>query len=406
MPISQGVFKQTRIARQSAKGTLAPSGGGQIIRREQSTFELQKETYDTSSEITSTRNLTSSRHGVRLVQGNVNGIFSPGTYADPISSVLCRDFATVAAITGVSITVAGTGPTYTITRAAGSFLTDGVKVGMGVRLTAGTFNVANLNKNLSVTAVTATVLTVLVMNRTALVAEGPIASATVTIPGKVTFAATSGHTNVYHTVEEWMPDVPFSERNLDCKFTQANLSLPGTGNAKIVMNATGLNQTTAATAYFTAPAAETTTEALVAASGLLLVGNVSQSIITDLSIEIDSNGTPADGVVGSDIRPDVFTGKIMVKGSFTAYFDSGTIPDLFSNEVSTSILSTLTAGSAANADFVAIAMSDVRVNSNTPDDNETGLKRTYNYTAVLNKLGGAALATQFTTITIQDSAAP
>lgn len=406
MPISQGVFKQTRIARQSTKGTLAPPGGGQIIRREQSTFELQKEIDDTSSEITSTRNLTSSRHSVRLVQGNVNGIFSPGTYADPISSVLCRDFAAVAAITGASIAVAGTGPTYTLTRAAGSFLTDGVKVGMGVRLTAGTFNVANLNKNLLVTAVTATVLTVLVMNRTALVAEGPVASATVTIPGKVTFAATSGHTNIYHTVEEWMPDVPFSERNLDCKFTKANLSLPGTGNAKIVMNATGLNQTTAATAYFTAPAAETTTEALVAASGLLLVGNVSQSIITDLSIEIDSNGTPADGVVGSDIRPDVFTGKIMVKGSFTAYFDSGTIPDLFSNEVSTSILSTLTAGSAANADFVAITMSDVRVNSNTPDDNETGLKRTYNYTAVLNKLGGAALATQFTTISIQDSAAP
>jgi hypothetical protein len=94
-----------------------------------------------------------------------------------------RAFAAVAAITGLSITIAGSGPTYTVTRAAGSWLTDGVKVGQVGRLTAGSFNAANLNKNL-VICVTATVLTVMPVNGVALVAEGPIAAATWTPPAR------------------------------------------------------------------------------------------------------------------------------------------------------------------------------------------------------------------------------
>ena len=407
MPISQGVFKTTRIARQTAKGTLALTTGGQIVRREQSTFELAKESYTTESEITSTQQLLSNRHGVRLVNGKVTGILSPATYSDPLSAVLRRDFATVAAITAASITIAGTGPSYTLTRGTGSFLTDGIKFGMGVRLTAGTFNVANLNKNMLVTSVTATVLTVMTMNASLpLVAEGPIAGATLSVPGKVTFSPVTSQTVVYHTVEEFYPDVPFSERNLDVKFTQASLSLPGTGNAKIDLTAIGLNQTNATTAYFTAPASETTSQSLVAASGVLLLGGSAIATVTDLSISIDGKGQPADGVVGTDIRPDVFVGKVMVSGSFTAYFDSGAIPALFVGEVSTSIASALASGSAANADFMTFTMSDVRINTSTPSDNETGLKRTYNYVAVLNAAGGAGTASERTTLSVQDSQAP
>lgn len=406
MATSQGIFKQTRIARQSVKGTLATAGGvSQILRRESSTFELSKESYTTESEITSTQQITSSRHGVKLVNGKVSGILSPGTYADPLSAVLRRDFTAVTPITAASITIAGSGPSYTLTRASGSYLTDNIKVGYVVRLTAGSFTGSNLNKNLLVTAVTALVLTVMVLNGAGMVAEGPIATSTVTVPGKITYVPASGHTVTWHTVEEWMSDVPFSERNLDVKFTQANLSLPGTGNAKIDFTANGLNQTNATVAYFSAPSAETTTQSLVAASGLLLVGGVTQAIVTDLSISIDGKGKPADGVVGTDIRPDVFTGKVMVSGSFTAYFDSATLPGLFTGEVSTSIVSALTSGSAANADFQSYTMSDVRLNSSTPTDEETGSKRSYSFVAVLNAAGGAGVATEKTTLQVQDSQA-
>lgn len=404
MAIAQGVAKQVRFKRQSAKGSLAGASGGQIMRRETATFELAKETYDTASEITSRRQLISSRHGVKIVNGSLSGILSPGTYADQLAALLMRDFAAVTSITGASITIAGAGP-YTLTRAAGSFLTDGIKIGMVVRLTAGTFNAANLNKNLFVTGVTATVLTVLVLNGSTLVAEGPIASATVAVPGKVTYVPETGHTNIYYTVETWHPDVAVSERNLDVKITQADISLPGSGNAGVQFTSLGLDQTKDVTAYFTAPTAETTTEALVAANGVLLVNGVAQAVVTDVSISVNGNGNAADGVVGTNIRPDVFMGKLMATGSFTAYYDGGVIPDLFINETDTSVVCALVTGNLANSDFMTIAMSKLNLTTSSPEDNETGLKRTYNFTAEFNAAGGAALATHATTIQLQDSQA-
>ena len=404
MTIAQGTKKQVRFKRQSSKGTLAGTSDGQIVRRTSATFELAKETYNTADEITSKRQLTSVRHGVRLVNGSLAGLLSPGTYADQLSALLLRDFAAVADITGLSITIAGSGP-YTITRGTGSFLTDGIKVGMVVRLTDGSFDADNLDKNLFVTGVTALVLTVLVLNGSDLTAEGPIASATVSVPGKVTYVPETGHTNIYYTVEEWYPDASHSERNIDVKITQAALALPGSGNATVNFTATGLDQTTDTTAYFTSPAAETTTDVLVAAAGALLVNGTSQAVITDLSFDINGSGTPADGVVGADIRPDVFMGKVMVTGSFTGYFEGGTIPNLFVNETETSIVCALAAGAEADADFMTITLSALKLNSSTPDDNETGLKRTYNFEATYNAAGGAALANTATTIQIQDSAA-
>ena len=73
---------------------------------------------------------------VGLLAGTLNGELSPGTYADFMAAALRRDFAAVSALTGLSITIAGSGPTYTVTRASGSWLTDGFKRGRVVRLTA------------------------------------------------------------------------------------------------------------------------------------------------------------------------------------------------------------------------------------------------------------------------------
>lgn len=406
MALSQGTNAQLRFKRQSAKGTLAGTTLGQILRRETATFELQKETYDTSSEITSTQQITSVRHGVRQVNGSINGLLSPGTYSDLIGALLRRDFAAVTASTGLGLTIAGSGPTYTVTRGTGSWLTDGYKSGMVVRLSVGTLNAANISKNLLITTVTsATVLTVMPLNGVALVAEGPVTGCTVTATGKVSYVPKTGHTNIYYTFESWEPDVPSSEVNQDVQIADAQFSLPGSGNAKITFSAVGLDQTRSASVYFSSPTSETTTDVAVAASGLLLVNGSSIATVTDLNFSINGNVNPADGVVGSNVRPDVFRGKIMVEGSFTAYFDSTTIPNLFLNETETSIISALAAGTSATADFISIAIPRIKLKSDSPDDNETGRKRTYNFTAIYNAAGGSGVTTEQTTIQIQDSAA-
>ena len=71
------------------------------------------------------------------VDGPFTGELSPGTYKDFMAAAVRKAFAAVAAITGMSITIAGSGPTYTVTRGAGDFIAGGIKLGMVGRLTAG-----------------------------------------------------------------------------------------------------------------------------------------------------------------------------------------------------------------------------------------------------------------------------
>jgi hypothetical protein len=404
MTIAQGTSKQVRIARQSAKGTIADANGGKILRREQATFDLQKETYDTASEITTKQQLLNSRHGVRLVNGKLDGFLTPGTYAEEIAAVLRRDFTGVTAITDNDVTAAVTsGFAGTFTRATGSWLTDGVKIGMVVTPTGYTGGgAANNGRRFLVTGVTATVLTVFALDKTAVAAIAGGDNVTFTIPGKVTYVPESGHTNYYHTVEEWYSDASISERNLDVQVGAIDFSIPGSGNAKISFAFVGLDQEKDTTAYFTSPDAESTTPALTSATGALIVNGDRQATITTLSVKIDPKLSPADGVVGADIRPDVFRGKVMVTGSFSCYFEGGTVPDLYRDETSTSIVVALTSGIGAGAEFVTLSIPQIDLNSSTPDDGELGLKRTYSFTAEYNPTSGA---NQQTTIMVHDSQA-
>lgn len=403
MAIAKGASKLLILKRQAGKGTLADgSSGGQIMRRETSTFDNAKESYTTESEQTSRKQLTSSRHGPVTVNGSLTGLFSPGTYADAFAALMMREWTLVPALTGLTITVAGTGPTYTFTRSAGSWLTDGAKIGRVWRPTAGL--AVGSRRNYLIVGVTATVLTVMPLNRKAPVIEAAVAAVAGSFPGGITFIPETGHTDIYYTAEEWFPEVPRSQRNRDVKVGAATVRMPGSGNAGVDFTFIGLEQTKAATRYFTAPAAETTTGVMVAASGALIVNGVRRGTITDLSMTIDARAAVADAVVGDTIRPDVFTGKVMVSGSFTAYYDSADIPDLYDDEVDTSIVSALAAGSEDLADFNTFSLHKVKLNTSTPDDVETGLKRTYSFVAVYNSGGGAALATNATTLEMQDSA--
>jgi len=402
MAIAKGANKLLIAKRQTAKGTLAvPGTGGQIIRRDTSTFDRAKESYTTESEQTSRKQLMSSRHGAVTVNGSVSALFSPGTFADFFAALLMREFTAIPNITGITATVAGAGPTYTITRTTGSWLTDGAKIGRIIRPTGGV--AVGSRRNMLIVGVTALAITVIPLNRKAPAIETAVAASTFSFPGGVTFVPETGHTDVYYTFEEWFPEVPRSQRNQDCKAASVNVRLPGSGNAGLDWTFLGLDQLRDPARYFAAPANETTTGVMVAAGGALIVNGTRRGTVTDLSLSLDARGAVADPVVGDVIRPDVFTGKLMASGSFTAYYDSADIPDLYDDETETSIVSALAASNADLADFNTFSLHKVKLNSSTPDDVETGLKRTYNFVALFNDLGGPLLSANATTIELQDS---
>lgn len=403
MPQSSGVFKQVAIKREAIYGNIPAAAGAQLLRRTSSKINLAKDTYQ-SNEIRPDLQIADYRHGVRRVKGSISGELSPKTYADQLSAVVKRDFTAAPSSASLSITIAGTGPSYTVTRAAGSFITDGFKIGDVVRLTAGAFNAANLNKNLWITALTATVATVSVINGTTLVAEGPVTGATFAAPGKKTFVPVSGHTDVSYSIEHFFSDISQSEVFSGCKFDKAAIKLPATGMATLDLDVVGQNITTAATRYFTSPTAVTTTATVAAVNGLLSVAGVGQTTVTSLEFTIDPKYS-GDPVVGANQVPTLFAGSVNVTGQFTAYFTDNVLRDLFLNETEASISVVLTTDNTGTADFIAFSLPRVKLGGGDKDDNQQGVVQTFPFQTLLNNAGGTGQATEQTTISIQDSAA-
>lgn len=403
MPIASGVFKQLAYKVESTWGTAPSASGAQALRRTSSTLDLSKETYQ-SAEIRPDLQLSDFRHGVRSVQGRISGDLSPGTHKDFMAAILKRDYAAVSAITGASITIAGSGPTYTVTRAAGSFLTDGVKVGDVVRLTAGSFNAANLNKNLFVVSLTSTVATVIVLNGSSLTAEGPVASATVLVVGKKTFVPTSGHTDKSFSIEHWFSDIAQSELFSGCKATACAINLPPSGIATVDWDFMGKNVATSTSQYFTSPTAATTTGSLAAVNGVVRIGNTTVATLTGLSLNIAANFT-GEAVVGSNTRPVMAPGRVLVTGQATCYFEDATYRDAFLNETEISLMAAFTSDNTAAADFVSFVLPRVKFGGSSKDDGEKGIVQTIPFQALLNTAGGAGTATEATTLIVQDSQA-
>ena len=403
MPIATGIAKQVRYKAEATYNTAPGAASAQLLRRVESTIGIEKETYQ-SAELRTDYQIADFRHGTRKTSGSIKGELSPRTYSDFIAAALRRDFAAVTAIASASITIAGAGP-YTITRAAGSFLTDGVKAGDVIRLSVGSFNANNLLKNIYVVSLTATVLTVIVPNGSTLTAEGPIATSTVTVVGKKTFTPTTSHTDKSFAIEHWFSDAVLSELYTGCKIATLDLALPPSGMSTIdvgLMGSGGI--TTAGAAYYTAPTAATTTGIAAAVNGVLYIAGSAVATCTGLSLKVDG-GYSGDPVVGSNIMPAIFAGRVNVTGQFSAYFDAATYRDAFLNESELAISVVLTSDNAANADFLAINVPRIKLGSAQRTDGEKGLMLTADFQALYNSAGGTGISSEQTTLSIQDSAA-
>lgn len=406
MPIASGINKTIAYKKQTALGTTATGSGGQLIRRETATFNQTKDTYE-NNEIVSHQQSTGATHGIARSAGTINGLLSGSSYSALMGSLLRKDFVATSALTGLSLTIAASGSNYTITRGAGDFLTGGIKIGDVVQITAGAVNANNLNKNLVVVGVTATVLTVNVLNSGAtMTAEGPIASCTITVPGKKAWVPTTGHTNDYYTFEEWYSDLTRSHVYPDMQIGMADVSVPATGNVTAAFGLVGLGgKTESGTQSLTSPTAATSTNVMSSVAGAVYVGGVRYTNITSFSLKIDGQVNPGEAVVGSNTVGDVYRGRIKVSGSFSFVYDADTLGANFLDETATSLIAVLADARTAAANTVAFVLPRVKFFSNDADDGEKQIVRTVNFTAEINGSGGASLASHQTIVSIQDSQA-
>lgn len=407
--IATGVFKKVAIKRQAAQGTIAPAGAAgtaQYMRRVSSTLNLAKASYG-SGEILVSQQRRDFRHGVRSVAGSISGELSVGGYQLPFEGVL-RKTAIAGATTGAvaDITAASSGAgtkSGTLTRAAGSYLIDGFKIGEVVVMT-GSPGAANNNKNLLITALTATVMTVRTLDGSDIAGAAAGAGTTVAMRGKKTFIPQSGHTRDYFTIEHWFSDIAESERFVDTVFTGATITLPATGLATVEFPALGLDMQTGAAEYFTTPAGAPTGPILAAVNGAIIVNGVVVANVTGLTITIAGGYAAPGGIVGSNIDPDIFPGTFTVDGSVTALFVSASLRDLFINETEFAIVGAFTGDNTALAPVMSFIIPRCKFNGADKDDVATGITQTLPFAALENTAGGTGIANEATTIEIQDSA--
>lgn len=401
--IASGVAKRTAYKAETTWGTAAGSSGAQYLRRVASTLSLRKATYE-SAEIRRDYQRNDFRHGVKSVEGSISGELSAGTYEDLIAAAVRKAFVSVSAITGLAITIAASGSDYTITRGSGSFLTDGIKAGHVVRLTAGSFTAGNLNNNLLVRSLTASALTVRTLNGSSLTAEGPISSATVTVPGKVSYVPTASHTDTSFSIEDWHDDISVSHLFTGCKVNEMNIALPPTGLATAEFGFMGKDLTTASSQYFSSPTAETTTGALAAVNGLLLAQGSVVGLLTGLSFGLKGNMS-AEAVVGQNTYAGITEGRVTIDGQATALFQDATLRDYFLNETEVSLVAVLSASGVNAADFMAFTLPRVKFGGAQIDDGEKSLILTMPFTALYNNAGGSGTSSEQTTLNVQDSQA-
>ena len=401
MPISKGTAKQVGYKRESSFGVLAGNTSGKLLRRVTANFNLTKETYE-SAEIRTDRQVADMRHGVRSADGTLNGELSSASYADFMGSVVGKDFVAVSLGSAVQTTVTAVGSVYTLVRATGSWLTDGLKVGMVVR-TTGLTAAGDNSKNLLVASLTATNAVVVPLNGSTMTAQPTATSVTVTSPGKQTFVPATGHTDDSYTVEEFYADIAQSEVYTGMKVNSLAVQLPATGLTTIDVAFAGKDLTqTGTTQYFTSPTAQGTTGIFAAVNGVMLVQGAPVALITSADFTIE-RATENATVVGSNSTADIFTGRIRVSGNMSVYFQDAVFRDYFDDETPVSLVLSVTADSSATANFVAFTLPKVKLGSFTKDDTELGLTASTSFQALLNDVTTAGLPA--TTIQIQDSAA-
>jgi hypothetical protein len=342
--------------------TLAGATGGYQFRVNRGGMNLTKSPIN-SNEIRPDGLVTRGRHGQRDVKGSYEGDLSLATF-DPLFEGGFRNTwgaaLSITQATGAMSSATLSVAAHAITASGGSWITAGLRIGDVIRLTAG-FVSGNLNRNLRVTALTATVITV---QETLTVEAGPLSTYTVARP-KTLLMGTAPHS---FTVEETHLDIDASEVFTGCRVGKTAFSLTPNNMSLVTFDFVGADQqimTSGSSPYYTAPT-DTTSIGMTAVEAAILLNGVTIADLTkfDIAIDLKAAGT---NIVGATITPDVFTNRMEVTASI-----GGLMQDLqhiqdFISETQFSLQALFTENEAEPKDFFSVYVPNFTFASGSKD---------------------------------------
>lgn len=298
------------------------------------------------------------RLGGKSVAGSYNVELSQGSFDTLIEALMRSTWVSTVAITQTAMTSITTtaGPPGTIVAAAGSWITQGVRVGDIVILT-GHADAANNSKLLHVTAVTTTTVTVaetLTTNAT------PDATFTLTIQKKIITA--SPYTRRSFTIEEYWQDIDLSEQFLGCRVVSMQIRLQPNGMALATFGFVGMDRSllaSGASPYFTSPT-EYTSIALVADDATIRYRGAAMAQFTGLELNFQITAA-GQSVLGSLVSPDVYDNDMAVSGQLTRVVDDHDDHTAFDAETEFEIECTLVEPEAEPKSFLHLFFPRVKI---------------------------------------------
>lgn len=329
--------------------TLAGASAGTQFRVNRGGLNLAKAPIN-PGEIRPDGMVTRGRHGQRSVAGNYEGDLSLGTFDGLFVGGFRSPFTALATITqatagmsSATLSVAA----HSITASTGSFITSGLRIGDVIRATVGLVS-GNLNRNLRITGLTATVITVA---ETMTVEAGPIATWTLIRPKKLLM----GVTPASFTVEETDQDIDASEVFTGCRVGKTSFTMVPNDIAKVTFDFAGADgqiMSGASSPYFTTPTA-TASLGMTAVEAAILLNGAAVIDLTGFKLDIDLKAAGTN-VVGNTVTPDVFTNQMMTSGSI-----DGLMSDLqhlidFNAETQFALAVLLTENETEPKDFISL----------------------------------------------------
>lgn len=259
------------------------------------------------------------RYGSRAVAGSYPCDLSVGGFDPLIEAGLRGTFAAASTITAATFTTLApavtTGNSGTFTAAAGSFITQGYRVGQVVRRT-GSAIAGNNGRNLRVTGVTTSILTFTTSDGLPITGGAADATGSLDIGKRVI----QGNPVVRRsfTFEEYGADIDETELFVGGRIGSIRMAGGPDAMATIEIGVVGADEQAllpAASPYFTAPTIPTAI-GLTLADAVIRFGGSDIAILTgaDFTLNNGQGGTP---VIGGGLTPDIFEGKAGLSGTLS-----------------------------------------------------------------------------------------
>lgn len=334
MPLASGSKVTLAYIAESTRGTTPGSGTPSTLRSTGRNVNLTKNALE-SAEVRSTGLTADVRHGFNSIEGSIGFQLSLVDYDDLMEWALRGTWTTVTITSTTTLDLVTGSGDFTLTRAAGSWVTDDVRPGDFITLSG--FSNSGNNANWRVTNVTATVLTCYDGDGAA-TTEGPV-GATATWPGQRIDLANALTTWSLERIFDYGGGTKQYQlfTGVACNSLQFSVSPEAiiTGTANVLGIAGGSMSGT--TSLPGTPGAPSANAPFAAFDGSLFEAGTPIAVITGIDFSVNNNRS-VEPVVGSKFTPDIFDGTNRVTGTVTAFLeDTNTLYNKFVNETESEI---------------------------------------------------------------------